>query len=117
MLKEYEQDYHTGMDITQIAELIYDYTSGYPFLVSDLCKIIDEEIAGSEQFPELCSAWTKEGFLEAVEVLLTEINTLFESLVYKLEEYPELENIIYHILFQRGLKILPVSILLRKVKQ
>lgn len=100
MLKEYEQDYHTGMDITQIAELIYDYTSGYPFLVSDLCKIIDEEIAGNEQFPELCSAWTKEGFLESVKILLAEQNTLFESLVHKLEEYPELENIIYHILFQ-----------------
>ena len=35
MLKEYEADYHTGMDISGIAELIYDYTSGYPFLVSD----------------------------------------------------------------------------------
>lgn len=34
MLMEYEADVHTGMDISSIAELIYDYTSGYPFLVS-----------------------------------------------------------------------------------
>lgn len=30
MLREYEADYHTGMDIGEIAGLIYDYTSGYP---------------------------------------------------------------------------------------
>ena len=51
MLKEYENDYHTGMDIDTIARLIYDYTSGYPYLVSWLCKCIDEEISGSTDFP------------------------------------------------------------------
>ena len=30
MLEEYEEDYHTGMDIDTMAGLIYDYTSGYP---------------------------------------------------------------------------------------
>lgn len=44
MLKEYEKDYNTGMDINTMAELIYSYTSGYPFLVSRLCKFMDEEI-------------------------------------------------------------------------
>ena len=34
MLMDYEKDYHTGMDVLEIAGLIYDYTSGYPFLVS-----------------------------------------------------------------------------------
>lgn len=100
MLREYEQDYHTGMQLMEMAQLIYDYTSGYPFLVSALCKIIDEEISGSRQFPELHSAWTRKGFLEALKILLTEKNTLFESLIHKLEEYSELRNIIYHILFQ-----------------
>ncbi len=33
MMKAYEEDYHTGMDIAGISEQIYDYTSGYPFLV------------------------------------------------------------------------------------
>ena len=100
MLQDYEQDCHTGMNIQEIASLIYDYTSGYPFLVSDLCKIIDEQIAGSEQFPQQSDAWTKAGFLEAVKIILLEKNTLFESMINKLMDYSELRKTIYEILFQ-----------------
>ena len=38
MLRQYENDHQTGMDIDMIADLIYNYTSGYPYLVSCLCK-------------------------------------------------------------------------------
>jgi hypothetical protein len=31
MLKEYEAEHNTGMDITEISKEIYNYTSGYPF--------------------------------------------------------------------------------------
>ncbi len=99
MLKEYEQDYKTGMDITGISEMIYDYTSGYPFLVSKLCKIIDEQISGSPDYPDKKSSWTKNGLLEAVKILLAEKNTLFESLIGKLEAYPELKSVLYSLLF------------------
>lgn len=99
MLEEYEQDYRTGMNIADMAELLYEYTSGYPYLVSWLCKCIDEEIAGSTDFPDRESAWTKAGFLEAVKILLSEKNTLFESLVNKLTDYPELKNVLYELLF------------------
>lgn len=34
MLSEYEKDKSTGMNIKSVAQLIFDYTSGYPFLVS-----------------------------------------------------------------------------------
>ena len=43
MLSDYENDAHTGMDIKGISEEIYKYTTGYPFLVSYICKIIDEQ--------------------------------------------------------------------------
>ena len=99
MLSQYEHDHHTGMEIATIAELIYDYTSGYPFLVSRICKLIDERIAGNEQFPETSAAWTKAGILEAVKTLLGEPNTLFESLISKLENYPELDRMLYELLF------------------
>ena len=99
MLKEYEKDYHTDMDIATIARLIYDYTSGYPYLVSWLCKCIDEDISGSRGFPDRRTAWTKEGFLEAEKLLLNDKNTLFESLVNKLTDYPELKNVLYELLF------------------
>ena len=99
MLEEYEKDHHTGMDIHAMAHIIYDYTSGYPYLVSWLCKCLDEEIAGSAEFPDEESAWTKRGFLEAEKILLNERNTLFESLANKLTEDRDLRNVIYELLF------------------
>lgn len=100
MLQEYEKDYHTNMKIHQIAELLYDYTSGYPYLVSRLCKLIDERVAGDEAFPDRQSAWTEDGFLKAVRILLSEPNTLFDSLIHKLEDYPELNTMLHSLLFQ-----------------
>lgn len=99
MLRDYEYDHHTGMDIDEIAGLIYDYTSGYPFLVSRICKLIDEKVAGNEMFPAKRDAWTREGFLSAIRILLAEKNTLFESLTGKLQDYPELDEMIFEILF------------------
>ena len=99
MLNEYESDYHTGMNTEISANLIYDYTAGYPFLVSKLCKLIDERVAGSKNFPEKTDAWTKAGIIEAVKLLLNEKNTLFESLVNKIQDYPQLHEIIYELLF------------------
>ena len=98
MLMEYEKDYQTGMDTLQMAELLYEYTSGYPYLVSRLCKLMDEKIgAGIEEVKK--SAWTKDGFLEAVRTLLMENNALFESLIGKLSDYPELEQMLKELLF------------------
>ena len=72
MLAEYEKDYHTGMDIDTMAGMIYDYTSGYPYLVSWLCKCIDEEISDSTDFSDRRMAWSKSGFLEAEKLLLND---------------------------------------------
>lgn len=99
MLKAYEMDYHTGMDIERIAGLIYADTSGYPYLVSAFCKLLDEEIAGTADSGSKEDAWTKEGFLAAERMLLSEKNTLFDSLTGKLEEYPELDGILKTLLF------------------
>lgn len=99
MLNKYEMDYHTGMHIGKISELIYDYTSGYPYLVSRLCKFMDERIIGKEEFPDKNSVWTKRGFLEALKMLINEMNPLYQSLKGKLEEYPELKTMLYELLF------------------
>lgn len=50
MLEEYTQYHQLDMDVSGMAQMIYDYTSGYSFLVSNICKIIDEEI--NEKFIE-----------------------------------------------------------------
>ena len=100
MLQEYENDYHTGMNIEEMAELLSDYTSGYPYLVSRLCKLMDERIVGEKSFPDKNSVWTKAGFLAALRLLLKEQNSLFESLIGKLNDFPELNGIISRLLFQ-----------------
>ena len=97
MLKEYEADYHTGMNAREMAGLIYNYTSGYPFLVSRLCKLMDEDVG--KEFQPKSMAWTKEGFYGAVRLLLEEKNTLFESLSEKLVSYPEFNTILQTLLF------------------
>lgn len=99
MLREYESDMHTGMDIDAVSGLIHDETSGYPFLVCRLCKIMDEELISNGRFKNHFEAWGREGFLTAVRILVLEKNTLFDSLNHKLEEYPELERMISRLLF------------------
>ncbi len=99
MLQEYEEDYHTRMDMGEMVELLYSYTSGYPFLVSRLCKLMDEFIFGTDDFDTKEKVWTKNGFLEAIKLILMEKNTLFDSLFSKLENYPELNVMIEEVLF------------------
>jgi len=99
MLQDYEADHRTGMDIEEMAKLIYDYTSGYPFLVSRVCKLMDEDISVREEFGTKSAAWTRKGLNEAVKYLLSEKNTLFESLSGKLVNYPELSQMLREVLF------------------
>ena len=99
MLAEYEADHHTGMDIMGMATLLYSYTSGYPFLVSRLCKLMDETINQMDAFKSKEKAWTKSGFNEAVKIVLTEKNMLFESFSEKLINFPELDSMLRSLLF------------------
>ena len=99
MLKEYEGDRHTGMDIQAVSEEIYGYTSGYPVLVSSICKCIDEDLAEYYGFADLKAAWTKEGVEKAVEVILKESTLLFESMAKQLDTYGELYKIIEDIIY------------------
>lgn len=89
MLTDYENDHHTGMNIADISQLIYDYTSGYPVLVSSICKLMDESFK-----------WSKNSVSEAVKVILKENNALFESLINKIEDYPDLYDYLYQILIE-----------------
>lgn len=88
MLSDYETDHRTGMDINTVAQLIFDYTSGYPVLVSDICKTIDEEI----------KEWTEKGILKAINIVQNANSPLFDSLINKLEDYPALKKDIMKIL-------------------
>lgn len=99
MLSEYEADHQTGMDIQSIASLIYDYTSGYPFLVSRICKIMDEELPEKGAFCSQQSIWTDAGVKAAVKELLKESNTLFDDMRKKISDDKKLKRMLYEILF------------------
>ena len=98
MLDEYEADHLTGMDTAGMAHQIRAYKNGYPFLVSRICQLIDEQIGKS--FGSLSKAWTRTGLDEAVKMLLAEDNTLFQSVTGKLTNYPELKASIRSILME-----------------
>ena len=99
MLEEYEKDHHTEMNLSEISALLYEYTSGYPYLVSRICQLADERILGSADFPDARSAWTKDGILAAIKLLLKEPNTLFDDMIKKLLDHPQLKEMIQNILF------------------
>lgn len=89
MLREYAADNSLSFDVDTVAQLIYDYTCGYPFLVSRICQIIDNK----------SYTWDHQGVIDAVHDLLYEQNTLFDDAVKKLDDYPELRQLMKSILF------------------
>ena len=97
MLDDYEADHHTGMDTGAMARQIREYTNGYPFLVSRICQLMDEQISRTVSLSE---AWTSFGFHESVKYILAENNTLFQSLTKNLDTYPELKASIRSILME-----------------
>ena len=100
MLQEYEDDQNTGMDVEAMARCIYEYTSGYPYLVSAICKFLDEDIPEMDGFAACGAAWTEEGVKEAVKILLNENVPLFGSMVRQLNLYPELKDVLEQILYE-----------------
>ena len=99
MLEDYEGDHHTGMDVSDMAHSLTEYTSGYPFLVSRLCQILDEKM-DTARYPEPSDIWTPDGFNTAVNMLLSERNTLFESLTGKLINYPKMREALHSLLME-----------------
>lgn len=97
MLDEYEHDHHTGMDTAEIASALRAYTEGYPFLVSRLCQLLDEEVG---RWIGPADVWGRRGIDEAVKLVLAEDNTLFKSLTKNLENYPDLKATLRSVLME-----------------
>lgn len=113
MLQEYEADRHTGMNTEAMAQQIYQYTSGYPYLVSAVCKILDEQLPGQENFTETARVWSEEGIAEAVKVLINRRTTLFDSLIRHLDTYQDLRGVIEDLLYEG--KTIPFSPYVRSI--
>lgn len=90
MLEKYKTDKRVEINAQECAEFIYAYTSGYPYLVSYICKLVDEE----QQF-----TWDKEGILKAVNIIVKGPNTLYDDMIKHVTEYRELYDMLNNILF------------------
>jgi len=90
MIDDYCSDTKVTMDKEYFAQRLYYYTSGYPFLVSKLCKIIDEEIMQE-------TGWKKEYMDEAVKKIVSSDNTNFDTLIKNMENNIELYNFLKRI--------------------
>ena len=95
MLRDYQQDKQVDMDVPAIADKLYYYTSGYPYLVSKLCKFIDEVIAPNRNTPH----WSVHDVNEAFALIVRDsyTTTLFDSVIKNLENDPELYDIVFQI--------------------
>lgn len=95
MLVQYETEKKVQLDKDYFAERLRFYTSGYPFLVSKLCKTIDETIMNPEEL-----IWEKEYMDMAVKKLLIESNTNFDSLIKNIENNNELKALVKRIVLE-----------------
>lgn len=99
MLSQYSADTGIDMDTQAVSERIRFYTNGYPFLVSWICKWMDER--GGRQW----AAWNVD---HAEKQLLSDNNTLLDDLVKNVENNKELKQIIVNVLLE-GKRLLCVK--------
>ena len=92
MLNEYEKDHKTGMDTEAVSKEIRAYTNGYPYLVSRICKIIDEKLEKD---------WTLNGVQKAVKIILQENNLLFDDMFKNVESDKNLKDLLHEIAINR----------------
>lgn len=94
MLEAYIADTEVKMNTQHIADKLSYFTSGYPYLVSKLCKIIDEKILPSKPIKE----WTEADVNNASNLLLREPNNVnFDTVLKNLENYPDLNDMVFRI--------------------
>lgn len=98
MLQDYAQERKVTMDFQAVADALYYYTMGYPFLVSALCKITDEEILPGKS----ARTWTAFDIEIAADKLIKseKSNTNFDSLVKNLENNQDLYNLAYRLVIE-----------------
>ena len=96
MLDDYVATTGVTMDTQWMSEQLFYYTSGYPFLVSKLCKTIDEIILPEKDE----QTWTAADLKESLRLLSRESNTNFDTLIKSLENDKALYDFVYRIIME-----------------
>ncbi len=96
MLRDYSRDKGLRPDIPKIAGKLHFYTSGYPWLVSKLCKFIDEKIV----FQREDKNWSADDVEAAFRMIVNGgyTSTLFDSLTKNLENNQDLYDLIFQMI-------------------
>ncbi|MEJ6951049.1 AAA-like domain-containing protein [Natronospora cellulosivora (SeqCode)] len=95
MLKSYQKENTFKINVPKIADKLYYYTSGYPYLVSKLCQIIDEKIINKDK-----KLWTEKDIEKAVKIILNISSVNFDSLIKNLENNQDLYELVYDLIVE-----------------
>jgi Predicted AAA-ATPase len=97
MIDDYAQEHNYTMDIEKITNKLYYYTSGNPFLISQMCSIIDEILLSHDKRP-----WTIDDVENSYKHLIdgNYTTTNFDDVDKNLENNEELFNLVYAIVIQ-----------------
>ncbi len=103
MLSQYSQEKNVQMDIQKLSERIFYYTSGYPFLVSKMCKVIDEILLPEK---ENHTEWTIDEVENSFKYLVKDdyMTTIFDDLTKNVDNNPDIKQLLTNILMA-GLKV------------
>ncbi|MEN8908104.1 MAG: AAA-like domain-containing protein [Clostridiales bacterium] len=89
MLIDYCKEKNIDFNIDVISNEIFKYTNGYPYLVSSICKFIDERLNKN---------WSILGVLNAVKILINEKSTLFDDVIKNIKNDTDIKDIVHSIL-------------------
>lgn len=96
MLVDYSNHKKLKPDISLLSKKLYYYTMGHPYLVSMMCKIIDEEILSGRSSKD----WLVTDVDAAFERLVREnyTTTNFDDMIKNLENNQELYHLVFRII-------------------
>ena len=94
MISDYAQEHNFVVDADLIAKKLFYYTSGNPFLISQMCKVIDEQLVSDHQ-----RAWIIDDIDKAYKYVtnLAYTNTNFDDLYKNLENNESLRNLVKRV--------------------
>ncbi len=97
MIADYAKENSFNMDIVAISAKLAYYTAGNPFLISFLCKIIDERLMRDEKV-----AWTVNDIELATKYICREshTNTNFDDMVKNIYNNKELYQYVFQVIFE-----------------
>lgn len=97
MLADFAKERNVSVDTEGVAKQLVFYTSGYPYLVSKLCKIFDEDILPTKNE----KIWTIEDVDKSFQIFLHDGNDVnLGNAMKELNYNKDLFELVYKILFE-----------------